>query len=67
MENAGAAKVILNRDLKSDVLQNTLQELLADEGRLTEMAAASRSLGKPQAAEDIAAMVMEMIQGRKTK
>ena len=67
LENAGAAKVILNRDLKSDVLQNTLQELLADENRLAEMAAASRSLGKPQAAEDIAAMVMEMIQGRKTK
>ncbi len=67
LEKAGAAKVILNRDLKSDVLQNTLQELLRDEKKLAAMAAASKSLGKPQAAEDIARMIMDMTQGRQTK
>ncbi|MBO5651120.1 MAG: undecaprenyldiphospho-muramoylpentapeptide beta-N-acetylglucosaminyltransferase, partial [Selenomonas sp.] len=67
LEAAGAARVILNRELKSDNLQSTLQELLADEDKLTAMASASRALGKPQAAEDIADMVIDMIQGRKTK
>ncbi|WP_028129928.1 undecaprenyldiphospho-muramoylpentapeptide beta-N-acetylglucosaminyltransferase [Selenomonas sp. AE3005] len=67
LENAGAAKVILNRDLKSENLQSTLQELLADEDKLAAMAAASKQLGRPQAADDIAAMVIEMTQGRKTK
>ncbi|SFA82790.1 undecaprenyldiphospho-muramoylpentapeptide beta-N-acetylglucosaminyltransferase [Selenomonas ruminantium] len=67
LEAAGAAKVILNRELKSDILQSTLQELLADDAKLASMAAASKSLGKPQAAEDIAQMVIDMTQGRKTK
>jgi UDP-N-acetylglucosamine--N-acetylmuramyl-(pentapeptide) pyrophosphoryl-undecaprenol N-acetylglucosamine transferase len=67
LEAAGAAKVILNRELKSENLQSTLQELLADEKKLAAMAAASRALGKPQAAEDIANMVIEMTQGRQTK
>ena len=67
LEAAGAAKVILNRELKSENLQSTLQELLADKEKLAAMAAASKALGKPQAAEDIANMVIEMTQGRQTK
>lgn len=67
LEAAGAAKVILNRDLKSENLQSTLQELLADDEKLVAMSAASKALGKPQAAEDIANMVIEMTQGRQTK
>ncbi|MCR5758410.1 MAG: undecaprenyldiphospho-muramoylpentapeptide beta-N-acetylglucosaminyltransferase [Selenomonas sp.] len=67
LERAGAAKVILNRDLKSANLQRMLQELLTDEAELASMAKASRDLGKPQAAADIAQMVIDMIQGRLTK
>ena len=67
LEAAGAAKVILNRDLKSENLQSTLQDLLADDEKLAAMAAASKNLGKPQAAEDIANIVIEMTQGRQTK
>ena len=67
LEAAGAARVILNRDLKSDILQGTIQELLADREKLKNMAAASQALGRPQAAADIADLVIEMTQGSKTK
>ena len=57
---AGAARMILNSDLDGEILGKTLRELLEDPGKLEQMAAASRSLGKPEAAEEIADMVLEI-------
>lgn len=61
VESADAAKVILNKDLAdSTILPDTLDEMLANPRRLRKMAAASKLLGRPQAADDIAAMIIEL-------
>ena len=64
LEKAGAAKVILNKDLTDETLGSALGELLADDDKLKAMAEASRSLGKPQAAEEIAEMVLALAEKR---
>ena len=64
LEKAGAAKVILNKDLTDETLGAALGELLADDDKLKAMAEASRSLGKPQAAEEIAEMVLALAEKR---
>lgn len=64
MEAAGAAKVILNKDLTSEKLGEALSEMLQDKEKLASMAEASRKLGRPEAAVDIAAMVLEIAGGR---
>lgn len=56
----GAARMILNKDLNSEILSATLNELLGSPAELKTMAAASLSLGKPQAAADIAGMILEI-------
>ena len=58
LEKAGAARVILNRDLTAETLAALLGELLKEEDALRRMAQSSRSLGRPQAAGDIADMVL---------
>lgn len=55
---AGAARMILNSDLDAEILGKTLRELLEDPGKLGRMAVASRALGKPEAADEIAQMVL---------
>src|SRR5262249_43665365 len=50
LAHAGAAEVVLDRDLTGDRLAATLRALLDDPGRRTAMANASRSLGRPDAA-----------------
>ena len=60
LEKAGAAKVILNKDLTDETLGAAMEELLADEEKLKSMAEASRKLGRPQAAEEIAEMVLAL-------
>lgn len=61
MEGAGAARVVEDADLTPGRIASELTELLADRERLGEMAAASRSLAKPDAAERIADEVMGAI------
>lgn len=58
--DAGAARMILNKDLTSDDLERLIKELLSDRERLSSMAEASRSLGRPQAAETIADMIIDL-------
>ena len=58
---AGAARMILNRDLTAEILSATLDELLSSPEKLKSMAAASLSLGKPHAADDIAELILQMI------
>ena len=56
----GAARMILNKDLNSKILSENLNELLQNPAELKKMAAASLSLGKPQAAANIADLILEI-------
>ena len=58
---AGAAKMILNKNLTAEILSATLEELLTSPEKLKSMAEASLSLGKPNAADEIADMILKMI------
>ena len=60
MEAAGAAEVILNRDVSGAVLEGAIRQLLADDARRAGMAAAMKRLGKPEAAEEIAALALRI-------
>jgi UDP-N-acetylglucosamine--N-acetylmuramyl-(pentapeptide) pyrophosphoryl-undecaprenol N-acetylglucosamine transferase len=54
LEAAGAAQVILERDLTAARLGGVVESLLSDRPRLTRMAEASRNVGRPDAGEQIA-------------
>lgn len=58
--DAGAAKMILNSELTSDTLQNTINELLESPDKLKTMSAASLRLGRPQASDEIASMILKL-------
>ena len=58
---AGAARMILNKDLTAEILSATLDELLISPEKLKSMAAASLSLGKPNAADEIADLILKLI------
>ncbi|MBR0260678.1 MAG: undecaprenyldiphospho-muramoylpentapeptide beta-N-acetylglucosaminyltransferase [Selenomonadaceae bacterium] len=58
---AGAARMILNKDLTAEILSATLNELLSAPEKLKSMAAASLSLGKPNAADEIADLILKLI------
>ncbi|MBI2265608.1 MAG: undecaprenyldiphospho-muramoylpentapeptide beta-N-acetylglucosaminyltransferase [Armatimonadetes bacterium] len=65
LERHGAAVVLLEDSLSGEVLLNTLSSLLNDADRLERMAFASRSLGKPQASEEIVEILYEIIRCRR--
>ncbi len=56
----GAAKMILNKDLTSEILSAQIEELLNNPGELEKMSEASLSLGKPQAADEIANLILDL-------
>ena len=56
----GAAKMILNKDLTAEILSSQLEELLKNPEELKKMSAASLSLGKPQAADEIADLILNL-------
>jgi UDP-N-acetylglucosamine--N-acetylmuramyl-(pentapeptide) pyrophosphoryl-undecaprenol N-acetylglucosamine transferase len=58
MAGAGAAIVVEDAELSPERLASEIRELLADAPRLEAMAAASRALAKPDAAERIAEEVL---------
>lgn len=58
--NAGAAKMILNKDLNSEILQQTINELLSDRDKLKSMSEASLKLGRPNAANEIVDMILNL-------
>ena len=58
---AGAARMILNKDLTAEILSAQLEELLSSPEKLKSMAQASLSLGKPNAADEIADMILKLI------
>jgi undecaprenyldiphospho-muramoylpentapeptide beta-N-acetylglucosaminyltransferase len=67
LEAAGAARVILDRELNAARLYDEIASLLADDERLAAMAEASRKLGKPDAVWEIVALIEGVValrQGR---
>jgi UDP-N-acetylglucosamine--N-acetylmuramyl-(pentapeptide) pyrophosphoryl-undecaprenol N-acetylglucosamine transferase len=60
-EKAGAAIVILEKDLNSEVLAQEIDKLLRDEDRLALMSKNSRILGKPEAADTIVNEIILML------
>jgi len=60
MESGDAAEVILDQDLTAARLKLEVNRLLSDMGRLKEMAAASLSLARPDAAASVAAEVLSV-------
>ncbi len=63
MAEAGAAAVIDDAELTPQRLDQVVGELLGDEARLRRMAAASRSLARPDAARRVAAEVLAAAAG----
>ena len=59
----GAAEMIAEQDLTGEVLAGTIRTLLSDEERLARMAAAARTLGRPDAAARIADLCVAMMGG----
>lgn len=59
MSAAGAACVIQDAQLDGRLLREQVQELLADGEQLSRMAAASRSLARPDAAQEVAEALLE--------
>ena len=60
LEEAGAARMILNRDLTAETLGSALREMLADTAALKAMGEKSRAMGRPRATEEIADLVLEL-------
>lgn len=58
---AGAAVVILDKELTGENLLKQIEGLLADESRLQKMKNAAKALGRPEAAEDIARKVLALL------
>ncbi|MBQ6298734.1 MAG: undecaprenyldiphospho-muramoylpentapeptide beta-N-acetylglucosaminyltransferase [Selenomonadaceae bacterium] len=58
---AGAARMILNKDLTAEILIKNLDELLVSPEKLKSMAQASLSLGKPNAADEIADLILKLV------
>jgi UDP-N-acetylglucosamine--N-acetylmuramyl-(pentapeptide) pyrophosphoryl-undecaprenol N-acetylglucosamine transferase len=63
MSDAGAAITIEDGELDGDVIREAVYGLLDDEDRLASMAAASRSLSMPDAADRVAAEILATLAG----
>ena len=61
----GAATMILDQELSADNLSKAINELRADPKRLDAMANAARELGRPDAAERVVDVCLELIEKRR--
>jgi UDP-N-acetylglucosamine--N-acetylmuramyl-(pentapeptide) pyrophosphoryl-undecaprenol N-acetylglucosamine transferase len=57
---AGAAVMLREAGLTGERLAETVEQLLAEPGRLADMAAANRALGRPEAAEAVAKLLRQL-------
>jgi UDP-N-acetylglucosamine--N-acetylmuramyl-(pentapeptide) pyrophosphoryl-undecaprenol N-acetylglucosamine transferase len=65
LEQAGGAVVVEDTELDGASLQAAVEPLLTDPGRHAEVASASRAFGRPDAASNVARLVLEQLdQGR---
>jgi UDP-N-acetylglucosamine--N-acetylmuramyl-(pentapeptide) pyrophosphoryl-undecaprenol N-acetylglucosamine transferase len=60
VEAAGAATVIMQNDVSGDLLASTVESLLQDQSRLESMRSAMQSLGRPNAASDLAKQIVDL-------
>jgi UDP-N-acetylglucosamine--N-acetylmuramyl-(pentapeptide) pyrophosphoryl-undecaprenol N-acetylglucosamine transferase len=63
LAEAGAAVILLQRDVTAETLEQTLVGLLRDPERRERMGVAARGLARPGALERIAAMVLRLAKG----
>lgn len=61
LADAGAAVLLLERDLSSQSLADVVTALLGDPGRLTSLAAAARSRGHPDSARVIMSKILTLV------
>ncbi|MDD4320250.1 MAG: undecaprenyldiphospho-muramoylpentapeptide beta-N-acetylglucosaminyltransferase [Acidaminococcaceae bacterium] len=61
LEAAGAAVVILDKELTGDKLQEEIEKMLVQDDVLIDMKAAAMKASKPQAAADIAAQALKLV------
>ncbi len=61
LSEMGAARLILDRDLDGETLSKSIRELFENAEMRTEMERASKSLGKPEAAQKVAEIVMSLV------
>jgi UDP-N-acetylglucosamine--N-acetylmuramyl-(pentapeptide) pyrophosphoryl-undecaprenol N-acetylglucosamine transferase len=64
LADAGAAVLIADSDLTAGLLKSTVDRLLADRGELERMGQSAAALARPQAAQEIAAQVLEVASWR---
>ena len=62
LADAGAAMVVADADLSSDLLTSRVTELMSDRERMSRMSSAARSVSRPEAAEQIAQIVADAAQ-----
>lgn len=67
LEAAGAAKVILNRELTAEKIIGVLDKVLHSDETRARMAMASQLLGRPKAADTIADMILELAKQKNRK
>jgi len=65
LEEHGAAEVIHDAKLTGELLVTAIENMVNNRSRLNEMANASRKLGRPQAAEEIAQLAIKLKMGSK--
>lgn len=61
VESKGAAMVITDKELTGERLSAEIRQLLSERGKLAKMAAASRDLGRPQAAQNIVREILALL------
>lgn len=63
LRRAGAAQVVLDEALDGHTLVDAVEPLLTDDDRRGEVAAAARAFGRPDAAENVARTLVELVEG----
>ena len=61
VEAAGAARVILDKDLTGEKLLEEIEHLLIKDNALQRMKKAAKSLGRPGAAKEIAQQALQLV------
>lgn len=61
VEAAGAAKVILDKELTGEKLLEEIEKLLINDNQLQAMKKAAKSLGRPEAAVEIAQQALNLV------
>ncbi len=61
LEEKGAAKVILDKDLTGEELSSIVNKILEDDKRLAEMSKASKEMGQPKAIDNLISLVEELV------